>query len=265
MPRSGRAWRGFTLIELLVVIAIIAILAGMLLPALAKAKAQAQRARCISNHKQIILTWSMYQDDFNANLSLNTRQGTSTWVYGTVHGVTEGFTNPASFTDPKRALFASYQKDYQIYRCPAENTILGTGARKFPKLRSYSMNNYMSGGGQGALGYEPVAPTSYYKKGSDIARPSDIFVFIDVEPVTICYTPFEIPTRKNQAFFSGPGGLHSNSGVLSFSDGHAESHKWRRPIIRKVPAQTAPNPHPATSDQNDVQWVRLHAHHLTTQ
>ena len=265
IPVRERQNRGFTLIELLVVIAIIAILASLLLPALSSAKARALQAQCLNNHRQLVLAWTMYQDDQNGGLPGNTRgappPGTRlNWVESTVHGATPGFIDPLALTDARRAGFAPYVRAVGVYRCPADKTVYTIGTRRQPKLRSYSMNDYLNGG---AEQFAPRAPITFYKKGSELLNPSHLFVFIDVEPASCCYTPFEIPVADTQAYFTAPGALHGRkTGILSFADNHAEAHRWAQPVLRRTTSSVTSSPHPVPSNPADVQFIRLRAHHL---
>jgi len=123
-PRSGqfRPSRGFTLIELLVVIAIIAVLAGLLLPVLGRAKRRAQSIRCVSNLHQLGLGLALYVQDNNDHLP-NCAQLPSLQ------------TNLA----PVNVVLAPFVQARAVFQCPEDQTI-------FPvEQTSYEWNGFLNG------------------------------------------------------------------------------------------------------------------------
>ena len=120
MNPSQRQRGAFTLIELLVVIAIIAILAGMLLPAMARAKAQGLKTQCISNQRQIGFAFVFYTDENNESYPRHDGWATTGGKYWTNANVTG---NAAAYggrvAETNRPL-NKYLGAVEIFRCPAD-------------------------------------------------------------------------------------------------------------------------------------------------
>lgn len=225
-----RTSAGFTLIELLVVIAIIAILAGMLLPALAKSKQKAQAINCVSNMKQLALAWTMYFGDYNDRLVPNTLSDTNAWIGGNVAAL-PGATNEL---DIKNGKLFPYNGTISIYRDPAAIELpndLKPQKAKIPKglVRTYSLNGRMAGSTdqQGIFGDVKITPI--FRKFTDIniPGPSGCLLFVDESKETVDDGFFAVQPLPSKTWQNSPTARHGKSAAFSFADGHAESYHWR--------------------------------------
>jgi prepilin-type N-terminal cleavage/methylation domain-containing protein/prepilin-type processing-associated H-X9-DG protein len=222
----------FTLIELLVVIAIIAILAAMLLPALARAKSQADRMACLNDLRQISIFMQIYTDSFNEIFPAHRNQNIDN------NDVAISETNWWGTT---LLAMASDKSQSNLFHCPAikgQRTDAGvTWNWNFdPHFVGYGYNNFF-------LGLHPYLETSLTVAGVDfisipdfkrtsVIKPADTFMLGDSRPAsgdsnsTACWSSdCWWPYSSSNSLQGIETFRHSGVGTCLFTDGHAEARK----------------------------------------
>ena len=255
VPRPG----GFTLIELLVVIAIIAILAGMLLPALAKSKSKAQGIACLSNGKQMMTAWRLYVDDFRDSVPQS--YGPNEWVHGSLNFDGANRSNWDIDQDIRKSLLWEYcGRSPGVWKCPADTSTVVANKQTYRRVRSISMNAWFDSADVSDFG----AGFRIYKKMGDLTDPgpSMTWVFLDEREdsmndgeMVVGMTGYP-DQPKLWKIVDYPASYHNRAGGFSFADGHSEVKKWldgrtTPPLNKKVGLPLNVN----SPDNVDVLWM----------
>ena len=277
LQKSSRKISGFTLIELLVVIAIIAILAGMLMPAMSKAKTKGQGIMCMNNTKQLMLAWKMYVDDNNDKLPFayapedpSNRNYPFAWTHGILDWSPGNSQNwDVDNTLKKGAIWPYTGNSPQIFKCPADFYTVkpSSGPWKgtpIQRARSNSMNSWM-GMDQGVHTWFGGPEFRKYTKLSDVVDPGPArtWVLVDEHPDSMndgffCVDMKGYPNPASAAMPDVPASFHNGACGFAFADGHSEIKKWKdKRTMPPVKKTTSP---PAVSHANnpDVVWLWEH-------
>ncbi|MCX7867975.1 MAG: DUF1559 domain-containing protein [Limisphaera sp.] len=247
----------FTLMELLVVIAILGILAALLFPALAAARARARTIQCASNLRQFGLALQMYAQDHNDRVPPNADGDWDAlgpkWVEGWLGLPGPDCTNTLYL---RRSLLAPYLGgEVSIWQCPASRDPVPLGPVPLPRVRTVSLNCFV-----GSPVVSPAATT--YRKLSEMVRPAPamFLTFVDERVETINDGSFALQwdflaaQPHTWVLRDKPGVRHRQGANLVFLDTHVERRVWQDARTRNPPRDDALMP-----GNPDILWMQQRA------
>ncbi len=238
----------FTLIELLVVFSIIFVLVGLLLSSISATKEQSKRIICLNNLKNLQLSWLIYSGDNEGKVVDNYYSGplTYNWVHGNLAFNVEDNTNTFLLVGYENSKLGSYTQNHRIYKCPSDKSISIHNSKKYPRVRSYSLNSWVGGetctNSYSDLMWRWINATGnqnnsfaykVFRKIDNFNKPSEIFSFVDELDGSIDDGQFLVDIagrafndKYSYIIVNFPTFVHNKKGAFAFVDGHVENHKW---------------------------------------